>query len=608
MSDESALEALLGRYVDGTATENEMADLEARVLADDALADRASRWCLMHRQITELMAEHSLHEMMDRFVQGAPGPPKQVFGAGHAAARTSAAAPRAAVDGRRRHWIVAAGTTALVAVIATIAAATFWPRDSHSVAGPESAQNGGGAIMRRPGVAPDPLRFDANKNNGTPVGDVIIATLTRLSDAIWANGATTLSPGDQLAVGDRVALASGMAKVTFECGAEVVLEGPCDFAIQSQMLGFLNSGKITADVPRRAFGFAILSPGVDFVDLGTSFGVNVGGDGRTELHVFEGEVLCSQAAAAEGDPSATIHVRANRAVEFAARGGDRSNITMDAKPFSQLIALRRPADVAAPRLPAQRLALWLAADGAVATDDRGRVTSWQDIIYGDNLSAEDAVQSAADARPLLAGQALNGRPAIRFDGDSDFLLTTPLETTDDQSVLMVCQFTPNAFKPGRRWGGQILNYDGPPSRYLSNLLEPGVLQIGEPLLEEQFQPTLVTAQVFAGFIGSATVEVGRVDAKPIGADAPMILAYTYDYSRRRAELRINGRSYGQSRAYAPQGITSRKIIGRHAWMQNFFHGDLAELLIYNQALSADDLAAATAYLADKYAIALDGEK
>src|SRR5262249_55509183 len=145
-------------------------------------------------------------------------------------------------------------------------------------------------------------------------------------------------------------------------------------------------------------------------------------------------------------------------------------------------------------------------------------------IYGANHSAEDAVQSSPDARPSVISQAINGHPSIRFDGKDDYLLTTPLETTDDQTVFIVGQFTPSAFDADRRWGGQILNYDGPPSRYLSNLLEPGVLQIGEPLLETQFKPTLLTAQVFAGFIGSATVEVGRVDAELAGADAPFLLA------------------------------------------------------------------------------------
>jgi hypothetical protein len=368
---------------------------------------------------------------------------------------------------------------------------------------------------------------------------------------------------------------------------------------------FLNSGKITADVPRRAFGFAILSREVEFVDLGTSFGVDIGADGRAELHVFEGEVLCSPSDA--DDNGTPIHVQANSAVEFAAGAGPNV-IAIDMAPFSELMALRRHPGKSAGRVTGEQLALWLTADAAVATDDLGRVVSWQDIIYGDNVAAEDAVQADAVARPQLVENAIGGRRAIRFDGHSDWLLTTPLETTDDQTVLIVGQFTPNAFDEGRRWGGQILNYDGPPSRYLSNLLEPGVLQIGEPLLEEQFQPTLLSAQVFAGFIGRATVEVGRVDAEPVGAGAPFVLAYTYDYGKRQAELRINGRLYGSARAYAPHGITSRKIIGRHAWMQNVFHGDLAELLIYNQAMSPAELEATTAYLAAKYGIDVDAEE
>jgi hypothetical protein len=608
------LDEVLNRYFDGAASAAEVAALEARLLADEAFANRASRWCLMHRQITELMTEDALHKIMDRFVQGTPGPPKHVFASAQTASRSSGDATLAAAGGERRlKWLIAAAA-AIVAVV--IAAAglrkRIEPKEGAPARSPievaqDSRKSDASQNIRRPGVAPDPLQFDANENKGTPVGDEIIATLTRLSNAVWAKKAAKLSPGDQLAVGDRVVLDSGMAKVTFECGAEIVLEGPCDFQIQSQMLGYLNSGRITADVPRRAFGFGILSPGVDFVDLGTSFGVNVGAGGNTELHVFEGEVLCSPATAQEGTSGEPIHVLANRAVTFDSDRAVPSDIAMDAARFSELRALRRPAAPDPQRLPADRLALWLAADAAVATDERGRVVSWQDLIYGDNQAAEDAVQSDPHARPVLEPRALNGRPAIRFDGHSDWLLTTPLETTDDQTVLMVGQFTPNAYQAGRRWGGQILNYDGPPSRYLSNLLEPGVLQIGEPLLEEQFQPTLLTAQVFAGFIGRATVEVGRVDAEPVGADAPFLLAYTYDFANRRAELRINGRLYRRARAYAPHGITSRKIIGRHAWMQNFFHGDLSELLIYNQALSPADLATTTAYLAEKYSIELDGE-
>ena len=85
---------------------------------------------------------------------------------------------------------------------------------------------------------------------------------------------------------------------------------------------------------------------------------------------------------------------------------------------------------------------------------------------------------------------------------------------------------------------------------------------------------------------------------------PVVVSYLYDYGAGKSRLSINGRSYGEARAFAPQGITSRKIIGRHAWMELFFRGDLAEMLIFNKALSPQELADTTAYLADKYSIEL----
>ena len=39
-------------------------------------------------------------------------------------------------------------------------------------------------------------------------------------------------------------------------------------------------------------------------------------------------------------------------------------------------------------------------------------------------------------------------------------------------------------------------------------------------------------------------------------------------------------------------------------MQNFFHGDLAELVIFNKVLSGEELAQSAAYLAEKYGITL----
>lgn len=589
MSAYSDFDRLLSRYLDGSASAADMTALEAQLANDDQFAEHVAQWCLAHRQISELLTESKLHDLMDQFSTTMPGLPREALREPRAERSTVLS------------WSQRLAWTGLAAAILAVAA---W-------------------YLMLPTVPVEKQLADKGRmqiNLGEP-----FATLTQIVDGVWAPGAPELHYGQPLRLGDQVALESGMVKITYDCGAEIVLEGPCDYWMRAPMEGYLASGRITANVPRRAFSFAILSPQVDMVDLGTSFGVEVGHRGRTELHVFEGEVLCSEPSKQQaGQRNEVIHVTANNAMEFGTESGRPGDIVMNQEPFSRLMALRRAADVTAGHLVENSLALWLAADVAVTTDPLHRVIAWQDIVYGDNKSGEDAIQTEEKARPLLVQDAIHGQPAIRFDGESDFLLTTPLETTDDQTVMFVCKFGSPAFRKDRKWGGQIINYDGPEpglaqaksglapdqaerKRFLSNTVVPGVLQIGEPLLEQDFKPSLLTGQVFAGFIGSATVESGRVDAVPVGRNQPVIVTYVYDYEYEHGKsyLMINGKKFGEGRAFAPQGITSRKIIGRHAWMELFFGGDLGEMLIYNKALSKDELAQTTAYLADKYKIKLD---
>lgn len=578
MKDVEIFDKLLHQYLEGMATPDEIAQLESMLLADDALVQRASEQALLHRQVFELFAEEHLHELMDKFAVGSKAVPnamRQVMTAVTERERqvnsiTSVPRPR------NLRWQIA-GFGAVLA--ASLLAILLW--QEAPVAGPEQ------------------LAAPAE----SAIAEEAAATVTQLSAPAWKPGEREYHFGDALPNGSRICLDAGMAKLTFECGAEVMLEGPCDFIVRDEMVGILNKGKIAANVPRRAFAFAILSPGVDFVDLGTSFGVSVDDNGKSELHVFEGEVLYSPTDPDERERHQSVHVTANNAVGFQANGAP-SDIAMNSEQFSPLLALRKATPKFDAPLSGANLALWLTADAGVSTDPEHRVLSWQDIVSDDNRTAEDATQPKSEARPELIPDAIGGHAAVRFDGNSDFLTTTPLETTDDQTVLLVCQFSQGAFAKGRQWGGQILNYDGPPSREASNTFAPGILQIGEPLLETDFKPTLITGQVFAGFIGSAVVESGRVDGREIGADHPVIIAYHYDYTHGKAKLTINGQVMGESRAFAPQALASRKIIGRHAWKELFFCGDVAELLIYNKALAAHELDEATSFLAEKYDIAL----
>ena len=127
----------------------------------------------------------------------------------------------------------------------------------------------------------------SQRNNDSPA----IARLAYASHAKW--GIKERSQGDRFDKG-KVHLETGLARLDFCNGATVTLQGPAEFEIVSPDRTVLSSGILTASVPDSAVGFKVLTPAMDVVDLGTAFGVSVGGDGETDVCVFEGEVEVSR--------------------------------------------------------------------------------------------------------------------------------------------------------------------------------------------------------------------------------------------------------------------------------------------------------------------------
>lgn len=121
---------------------------------------------------------------------------------------------------------------------------------------------------------PEPLH---GETNSTPAGGL----LPVMNDDGW------MRPG-------RFTLEAGVAEVTFNSGARVFLEGPAVFDVEQPDRAFLQSGKLTAEVPKPASGFVINTPRVNVVDIGTRFGVDVESNGDTEVHVMQGVVEVSR--------------------------------------------------------------------------------------------------------------------------------------------------------------------------------------------------------------------------------------------------------------------------------------------------------------------------
>ena len=106
------------------------------------------------------------------------------------------------------------------------------------------------------------------------------------------------SPGGSLKAGQRLELASGSAKVRFDCGAEVKLSGSAIFEIDSAKTCSLSLGRLTARAESpQAHGFTVALPTASVVDVGTGFDIVARADGHSRIHVAEGAVEVRMASA-----------------------------------------------------------------------------------------------------------------------------------------------------------------------------------------------------------------------------------------------------------------------------------------------------------------------
>ena len=85
-------------------------------------------------------------------------------------------------------------------------------------------------------------------------------------------------------------LATGKINVRLESGVELSLGAPAEIEVQNSQQVELLSGSLTAEVPDEVIGFTVKMPGLNVVDLGTTFGVHLSSDGRPKVHVFDGVV------------------------------------------------------------------------------------------------------------------------------------------------------------------------------------------------------------------------------------------------------------------------------------------------------------------------------
>ncbi|MGN6370217.1 MAG: LamG-like jellyroll fold domain-containing protein [Phycisphaerae bacterium] len=239
------------------------------------------------------------------------------------------------------------------------------------------------------------------------------ATLTASIDAVWNSPPPVTG---QHLPRTPLSLRSGLVHLTFDNGADVILEGPANFQVTSPTRLDLSVGQMTAHVPAPAVGFTVQTPHANVTDLGTEFGIKVSPDAQTHAEVFTGKVRAVAPDAAHPDAAAP-----HRTLE----AGLAVNIPAAAKiedaPPTPLAFVRPNQFNTFERDGGTSYARWRAMSDALRTDPHllaYYATPSADPALLENLAAATLGRSDGKIHdaPWQPGR-FDEKPALHFNGD-----------------------------------------------------------------------------------------------------------------------------------------------------------------------------------------------
>lgn len=114
-------------------------------------------------------------------------------------------------------------------------------------------------------------------------------------------------------------LKEGYVRLTYEDGAEAVIEGPARFQIKGREELGLSYGQVYVHCPVSATGFTVSTPSMKVIDLGTEFGVKVSGVGSAQVHMLKGKASVI-VGGTKGGPRQSVLVQEGQAKQAGPEG------------------------------------------------------------------------------------------------------------------------------------------------------------------------------------------------------------------------------------------------------------------------------------------------
>lgn len=231
----------------------------------------------------------------------------------------------------------------------------------------------------------------------------------------------------------------------------------------------------------------------------------------------------------------------------------------------------RPSDISG-------LELWLGARFVTGKNDGDAVSSWLD----QSSNGRNAGQANGTKQPLYKTGIINGLPVLRFDGSDDFLNVPAIDLTGTSGLtlfVVVANITS---------GGDRIIFENSTN---INSFTDGFL-----LYRETGNSIAAALRGSAGGAGSNFVTTASVTS------AATVISAVYDKALATNEVTawLNGTSAGTR----PQNLNNTgtfgnraSFIGMRAGTTLPLAGDIAELILYNRALSATERQQVESYLA-----------
>lgn len=254
-----------------------------------------------------------------------------------------------------------------------------------------------------------------------------------------------------------------------------------------------------------------------------------------------------------------------RAVDFWGATGSSTNITVTVTGSGP----------AAP--PSSGLVVWLKSDAGITTNTDGTISAWND----QSGNANHATQADPNFAPVLVTDPKTGKPAAAFAGAMQYLDIISAPTVVLQGNVSSFCTVDNTNLAGTQTIWCQTDLTGRAYPWIYNMAG------GTPRLIR----------------GNSDGFDGPVAASPVIAGLPAVIGFTIDGSFTTHYL--SGRPNGTgSMGYGALDLGYPLRLGLRGDLTQPFNGNLAELLIYNRALSAAEVDQANNYLAARNGIAI----